>query len=188
MYWHMRAIEREVGLPDVQIDQEFLRQYLTSLRTRLIAGQIKFHADTEARMLRIDHRLHIWGYLLFGGTLLACALHFLPHVLPGHFSHWQPFIAVAPWLTLLAAVLPALGAAIAAIHNQGEFLRVAKRSWAMRERLNEIDTKLAKMEQDGNALEWTSLVPTVAQAIQLMVDEVLDWRVVFLGRPLVPPA
>jgi hypothetical protein len=187
MYWHVRAIERELGLPNLRIDAAMLRDYATSLRVRLLEDQQRFHHTTHERMLRIDHRLHRCGYVLFGATLLACLLHFAPHVGSEGLHHALFFHERVPiWLTLLAAVLPALGAAIAAIRNHGEFLRVAKRSDAMQERLEKLSQQVAELERSPATLDSTTIMPLAVQAIQLMIDEVLDWRVVFLDRPLVP--
>jgi hypothetical protein len=188
MYLHVRAIERELGLPSARLDQTYLQQYVGSFRQQLLKHQVDFHKTSEERMDRIERRLHGMGKLLFGGTLVACIAHLVPLVhVPGlpqlEWNAWVP-----PWLTLAAAVLPAFGAATAGIRNQGEFLRVAKRSRAMRERLAQAALELKSITTKPAGLESAAIIALAAQVIQWMVDEVLDWRVVFLDRPLVPPA
>lgn len=92
------------------------------------------------------------------------------------------------WLTFLCAFLPAVGAALAAINNQGEFTRIAKRSRAMAERLEQIRGEIqTQLSPSANPTSGEAVAFGLRVA-QLMVDEVLDWRVVFLDRPLIPPA
>jgi hypothetical protein len=97
-------------------------------------------------------------------------------------------------LTLLAAVLPAFGAALAGIREQGEFLRVSKRSLAMHDRLVQFKEQLESLRKPKNPgdpppmLESGPVIEIAISVIQLMVDEVLDWRVVFQDRPLETPA
>lgn len=124
-------------------------------------------------------------------TLIACGWHLLPnlwHEVP--VPDWLP-----PVLTFCCGFFPALGAAMAGILNQGEFRRIAKRSAAMREQLlllvEEIDrlrhriNTAAGPAQKQFSVQAAELASDVAR---LLLNEVLDWRVVFLDRPVVPPA
>src|SRR5207302_10926650 len=86
---------------------------------------------------------------------------------------------------ILAAGAPAVGAALAAIANQGEFARVAKRSGAMAGRLQQ---DLERLKKHGANARASEVAEDALRVAQTMVDEVLDWRLVFLDRPLVTPA
>jgi hypothetical protein len=92
------------------------------------------------------------------------------------------------WLVTLNALLPAFGAAIAAIRSQGEFHRVAQRSLAMREELDELKLALSQIAPRGDELKSQEMRRIVEQAARLMINETLDWRIVFQDRPLVLPA
>jgi len=182
MYWHVRALEREVGLPDTVITGKYLtecRDYVL----QVVVGQRDFHRDNRLRANRIDERLHFAALALFGLTAGAVFVHFLPH-LPGA-SSLGSIKELAPYFTIACAVLPALGGALTAINNQGEFARIAKRSRAMDERLESIRARLRP--EGSGALRLTQLIEMATTVARLMVDEMLDWRVLFQDRPLVPP-
>jgi len=106
-----------------------------------------------------------------------------------HASSW-----VLGSLIFLAGFLPAMGAATAGINNQGEFQRLSMRSKAMAERLRLLDTRatnlLARLESTSRPWVLGASVDVrelATEAAQLMVNEVLDWRVIFLDRPLREP-
>jgi hypothetical protein len=93
-------------------------------------------------------------------------------------------------LTFACGFLPALGAAMAAISNQGEFRRVARRSKAMSKQLATLLMHIEKLEtgiqqpRATGAQQHSRLTGALASEVaRLLVNEVLDWRVVFLDRP-----
>lgn len=180
MFWHVRAISRTVGLPAIQVDRNYLTGALQYIRT-IVRNQSDFHRTTAARSHRIEHRLHLAGVTSMLLTLLACLVHLLFH--HGVFSRL---------LTFACAVLPAAGAALAGINNQGEFARISKRSAAMSARLDEIDNKIERLltasKENGPVPPFSEVVGISNETAQLLVDEVSDWRVVFQDRPLVLPA
>jgi hypothetical protein len=188
MYWHVRAIERETGLSSAQVTLDYLKSCLRYLGD-VVEEQIRFHQTSQKRLGRIDHRLHLAGLILFGLTGLACFLHSLLH---GELLR-LPRIELPPWLspgwlTLLCAVLPALGAALAGINNQGEFLRISKRSRAMAQRLAQVKGEIEALLESPSDPTFGQVLAIASTVAQLMVDEVLDWRVLFQDRPPVLPA
>ena len=84
------------------------------------------------------------------------------------------------WLLMASAALPALGAALEGINNQGEFTRTARRAPRWR-------APSKPMPPKSQAREETRPSPGPATALssqitQTMVDEVTDWRAVFSDR------
>jgi len=188
MYWYVRAVEREVGLPTARVDAPSLAASLLHLRAKVLHEQQEFHRMNHARSERIEHSLHRTCFVLFVATLVLCVVHFLPY---GH-TLWLPAIELPRWLPeallpILCALLPAMGAAIAGINNQGEFARIAKRSHSMVERLTEIDRRIDDLLGRGSRLQSREVIVLATELAQLMVDEVSDWRVVFQDRPPVLP-
>ena len=189
MAWYVRAIERALGLPAVEVTKDYLSGSLQHLRARL-DGQAAWHETNCERAERIDHNLHVSSIALLIMTLLACTLHLLPGICPViHYPGWLP-----PALTFLCGFCPALGAAMAGIINQGEFRRLAKRSKAMKEQLEIISGSMEKLQAEmdaapsGAGKQFSPRVASLASdAAGLLVNEVLDWRVVFLDQPLKPP-
>jgi hypothetical protein len=173
MYWHLRSIDRSVGLPNAKLTSSYLRDCVKYI-SDVIDGQIKFHEVATKRSKRIEHRLHTGGFICFCLAGAAAAAHwFLPHE--------ESFIGDI--ILLSAAGLPAIGAALAAISNQAEFARITKRSRAMASRLRQ-DLEILRDAAPSQSGEIAKRSLILAQT---MVDEVLDWRLVFLDRPLVTP-
>ncbi|HSC34621.1 MAG TPA: DUF4231 domain-containing protein [Thermodesulfobacteriota bacterium] len=167
--WHFRAIVREAGIVGTGIDKEYLTSYRDFLSSQEISAQIDYHNRNSPRFHRIHRNLHLIGGGLFVLTLLACLAHLYVH---------------SDLLTILAAVLPAFGAAFYGIRTHGEFELIAKRSDAMS----------AHLENLKNELDNAAFVPSyrllgyiAENTAEVMSSETLDWRIVFQSKRLVLP-
>lgn len=185
MFAHMRALGRATGLPSVRVDAAYVAHCLQHLR-QIVSGQRRFHENNERRSERIEHTLHVTAFTLLALTVVAILMHLLAHLhVPGF--GWLQRPVISRWLTLIAAGFPALGAALAGINNQGEFSRVAKRSRAMAERMERIENEIAAFEaraaENPATVRLAQITPLALHVVQLMVDENLEWRVVFTDRP-----
>lgn len=174
MYWHMRAVARACGIPSVEVTPIYVRDYLDYLG-RIVghpkSGQWGFHAQSAERSHRIFNRLrHTTLGLLWATVLGVGARLFLP-LTPG----WER------WLTLASAVLPALGAALEGINNQGEFARTARRSAAMAGAFEAYAAQVHKLRQEKDAAV-APITDLSHQITQTMVDEMTEWRAVFSDR------
>ena len=182
--WHFRAIVREAGLIDAHFDHNYLTAACSFLKTEGVDGQVSYHTTTAERLERADKCLHRAGYVLFGLAAIAGTLHLLNYVL--HiFDHGGQ---LALFLTLITVVGPSFGAALTAIRFQGEFERVIKRSHAMKGQLQQISEELEKCRSATATPSSNALSEIATRCAQLMTSEVLDWRTVFLERPLGLPA
>ncbi|MBE3133607.1 MAG: hypothetical protein IMZ55_09040 [Acidobacteria bacterium] len=185
MHWHYRAVERLAGLlPNVSFTREYLAACQEFWRESLIQDQRQYHEVTGTRFTKLDRRLHHAGDCLFVLTLVACLLHIAHLWVEGtaRFAwvpHWAP-----GWLTLLSAFLPAAGAALAAIRSQAETHRLAQRSRAMQEALENLQLDLATVSTEEKGLNSQRLRDCADRVSDLMIREMLDWRVVFQDRPL----
>lgn len=168
MNWQFRAIVRQAGLLGVSINETYLENYC-ELLAEDIKGQMIFHADSEERYHRITHWLHSKGLCLFVLTLAACILHI--------FKHYE-------WLTMLTAALPALGAAFVGILFQGEFQRLEKCSGAMYNNLHGLFQEVINI---GKPLSYKKISQISEDAAYSMINEVLNWRIIFRARPLQLP-
>jgi hypothetical protein len=189
MAWYVRAVERDLGLPSVTLNVAHVRASASDL-AKVIDGQLNYHRTNADRCHRIEGRLHNLGLAFLAVTVVACAVHLA--------LGFRVVLASSPWMfgsvVFLAGFLPAMGAAVAGISNQGEFRRVGKRSDAMWERLRDLkktaDALMERLEPTQQATFLPRASGEVADiaflAAQLMVTEVLDWRVVFLDQPLKP--
>jgi hypothetical protein len=194
MYWHYLALRREIGL----VGGEYSHTYLDSVRSFLnskdgIRGQIDYHENNAVRMEKLDSRFVGFTKALFGVAVAAAIaggilqVLVLTCLLPETMSHSMAILWFTAAIAFLATASPTLGAALAGIRSQAEFERVKKRSRAMLHTLQRICNELDGRDQPQEEISLAALNLTVAEAGQLMVDELLDWRIVFKDRPLPEP-
>ncbi len=189
MHWHERAVRRKAGLPrsavspkSVAIGKSYLNGVKSCLVTVLIDKQLEYHEDNAERLRKIDGRLHRAALFLFSATFAACSLHLLVAA-----SGWSGG-ALGRWLTFANAFLPALGGALAAIRSQGEMHRVAQRSLAMQEELDQLRQDVWSVPDREGERHSQRLQALAERTANLMLNETLDWRIVFRDRPLALPA
>ena len=182
MYWHMRAVARACGIPEAAVTPVYVRDYLDFL-SRIVGdrtgGQWGFHVQSAHRAELIFTRLRNATLWLVGLTAVGVGVRFLLHLL----RHGEKLASPGweRWLLLASAALPALGAALEGINNQGEFSRTAHRSAAMAGAFEAYAMQIRKLQDEKDA----TLAPATtvsSQITQTMVDEVTDWRAVFSDR------
>ena len=190
MYWHMRAISRATGIPNQKITPRYVHDcldYVGKIVGVGAAGQLQFHHQAERTSHRTRHRLHVASTVLFFLTIISIATHFALG-LPWLHSIELQYPPIDRWLVLLAATLPAFGAALAGIANQGEFARLAKRSAAMAGAFEEFAVRIrmleAEAERDEKSLSLVRVAQLAAKISEVMVDEVSDWRVIVVEPPV----
>jgi hypothetical protein len=198
MSWHMRAIARATGIPQVRVTPVYVNDCLHNL-AKVVSdprgGQLAFHENNEKRSENIAHRLHVTSFILFLLTILGIGFHLvLAHAETFSALHWLHDVlsqhsreALQRWLVLASATLPALGAALAGINNQGEFSRLAKRSAGMVDGFkrfrDSIQTLRTSAAGAANTPKLSEVIPLARDVADMMIDEVSDWRVVFIDRP-----
>ena len=190
MYWRLRAIAREVGLPDARVTEAYVLDCIEDLAEVADGphgGQRTFHRLNYERLEHIHHRLHKVALALFALTLVGIVVH-LTGLMSG-----EGMGAVGRmlehnngWLILAAAFLPALGAAFTGINYHGEFLRMAKRSRAMEDGFQKFAASIAAVKariERGEPAPLSDAAAIAGRMAEAMVDEVIDWRTVVLDRP-----
>jgi hypothetical protein len=182
--WYAWSLRRLLPLPDLAVDGKYLEKIRLAVRTAEIAGQIKYHTRNAERMTKLDHRIHRSGLLLFLITGGLCGLFVGLVWLGGLRDVAQPTRdAILISLTFLTALLPTLGAALGAIHVQGDFRTVAEQSERTGKRLSVIDDLLAKEDPI-----FARLADRIEKTSDVMMSDLLEWQTVFRTRPLSPPA
>lgn len=182
MYWYVRAIAREIGIPSARVTQAYMHDCLGFLAQVVgdpHAGQWGFHLVTERRAQRLNERLRKAVLFLVGATFLGVSTRLMFEIIPAGSGYISA--AADRWLVLAAATLPALGAALEGINNQGEFVRVAKRSMAMASIFEKYSEKITLAEKTPPLL-LAELIPLSGRIAESMVDEVVDWRAVIIDR------
>jgi len=183
MYWHLQAIVRHSGMIRVKFDGGYLETVRNFLHEG-IRGQINYHERNAKVIDSLNHRLRDLGIGLFFLAFASALLHLLDHQL--HLFMHQPNLGLA--LTVLTIVGPSFGAALAAIRGQGEFERLVKGSRAMSSQLEALSKNLTAISLGDNDLSSTSLGELAVEGAQVMVKDVLNWRLVVEEKPLDLPS
>lgn len=140
-----------------------------------VAGQIEYHRANAARCGRLGQRLERWGTIMFLLALVAATLHIaLPR--PEHGAG-----ALEAGLTILAILLPAVGAALGGFRSHREFSRLAKRSRNMVQELSELRERLAEAEDPE------SLRRILRETEETMLGETQDWLMLMRFVPVQYP-
>lgn len=187
--WYYQATIREIGMAPVSGSAAYLHRVRSLFVDAELTDQRAYHASNAIRMERIEHALHRAGDYFFLLTLAACLIYLGIYALIKVESfYWAADLkySIKGWVTVLTALLPAIGAAMLGIRVQGEFSSSAERSEAMAERLNELAAELEKL--DEQTLSLALLQTYVESAAETMLIEVVDWRFVFRGKPISLPA
>jgi hypothetical protein len=189
MAWYVKALERSLGLPDAKIDLPYLNKYLNDLLV-FVTDQKAYHFSNAQSNHLIEVRLHRSGIILISATIAACVLHLLPLINPE--LHWQEGLAYI--LTFLCGFLPAFGAALAGINNQGEFKSLSKTSDSMQREYAAISEELSLLKitletcKDKNDTHLFKKIKDITYRISyLMIEELNDWRITYNNRPLELP-
>ena len=164
--WYLRAVAREAGVVDASFTPSYLEATRVLLRDCLVKEQARYHQRNAYRHAVMEERLRAAGMAIFGCALVALGVMIL---------------RTAAWVSLIAAIAPVLGGALAAIRSQGELERIVKRSRAM---TRQLDSEAEELAQQGPILSSAELAQVADAAAGSMIAEVLDWRIVFQDRPL----
>ncbi|MGI8560856.1 MAG: hypothetical protein ACR2J7_05350 [Luteimonas sp.] len=177
--WYARATARELGLPHVTVDDTYLDR-IRRTAIAMIEDQVAYHAANARQMRHLDHRLHRIGGYLFAATALACAAWIVAKLL----GVAQAFMGIdlTITVTMLTAVLPAMGAALYGIRMQGDFSGVADRSQVTATRLDALRRGLA-----DDPLEFSRLQARLRRLSDVMLADVARWRITYQARPLTLP-
>jgi hypothetical protein len=173
--WYLRAVARDAGMIHASLDHAYLRAIGALLRDGVLGKQIHYHRENVRRFERAESWLRWLGIVLFAlALLLLLILVMLPRD-----AYWLD------WAALFAAIFPLAGAALAGIRAQSEAERLIKRSRAMERELSRI---LDKFSDQPSHMHSAALRDFSTSLADLMVREVLDWRVVFLERLIELPS
>jgi hypothetical protein len=173
--WYARAIRRLLPLPHQRINSDYIEMVRRAACEAELRGQIMYHEPNAVLMRKLDHRLHVFGQFLFVATavILLCLLA-MPLT--------QDMRELRSVLIFLTVVFPTFGSAFNAIRAQGEFITVSKRSRLTANRLIAIKNALSE-----ESLSFARLADRVEMASEMMMDELVEWQLVFRTRPLSLP-
>ena len=176
--WYARAIEREIPVPSLAVDQKYLAAVRAVVRSAELRSQIEYNHHNAIAMEKASGRLHAFGTLLFWATFAVCVLYLGAYFLTPELAH-----AYKEWSVVLSALFPTVGAAVNAIRAQGDFHSVAERSQETASNLETLDRALAE-----EPLDFARLSDRVEKAADLLTADLVEWHVLFRTLPLSLPA
>ena len=210
--WYARATFREIGLVDAVLDDTRLRAVLAGTCATEISEQRAYHAANAANLTRVHHWLHRAGDLCFAATIGFLLVYLAAWVLDwivliahaqafeaasgeaalaegGHswFHEWLEY-GIKPVVSIAAAGLPALGAALAGIREQGDFKGFAERSSATDQQLALVEARIQTLLARPNPIDIATATDALASATQVMARDVSAWQQLYANKHLTLPA
>jgi len=176
--WYARAVEREIPVPNLAIDPDYLAAVRDAVREAELKAQISYNRNNAIAMQKASDRLHLLGSSLFWTTFVICFVELAV-------VYFRPDIADAysEWGVVLTALFPTVGAAVNAIRAQGDFQSVAERSDETAINLEALDAALVE-----EPLEFARLADRIEKVADLLMADLVEWHVLFRTLPLSLPA
>jgi hypothetical protein len=172
-------------------------------------GQLKYNTDTAKVLARMHRLLHVFGdfcfiltAVLLGAFFAAYMLYLFGEVFSGkdlleliglHAAHsstephtWSAALGerldkLKSYVTFLAALLPALGAAVFGIRETGDFEGFSKRAARTAEKLAEIKRD---MERPNRRFTLDTTSATLLATAQVLSEDVGAWQSIYGHKQL----
>lgn len=198
--WYARATVREIGLPGVPLDAAYLEKSVAVVRRFDVEEQIAYNRNAEDLHRHMHHFLHRAGIWSFGIAIVVLALFVV-----GYLAHFAEGMSSGPTsvntsgagnpsdllgalllsskliVAALAALLPAIGAALAGIRAMGDFEGFANRASVTEVRLQKLDAELYTVTETRSleAVEQIFLDTT-----EVLAQDLGIWRALYGQKPL----
>ncbi|HEX8165110.1 MAG TPA: hypothetical protein VF601_04890 [Beijerinckiaceae bacterium] len=148
--------------------------------------------------MRLHKLLHWFGFLCFAAIILVLAGFLVLWAIDRshHWPQWCSHLCGAGdctawladrmhWVGILAALLPALGAAAAGIRFTGDFDGFAERSVETRHALQDLKANYAGAL---DRLEFDVTASVLAETARIMAADITGWRALYGRKHLTLPA
>jgi hypothetical protein len=197
--WYIRATMRELGLPSAVLDSTFQWRILSATLAFEIDEQIKYHQEKRDVARRVDIILHWAGMACFLIILIVLGLfevtHWYDHlsqpssteIMNAEGASKIALVAhgIRPWIFVLSAGLPALGAALAGIRIHGEFERSEHQSTRAIDSLTLLKADYeAAMRREADIEDTAVMLITTSR---IMSDDLAAWEELFGRKRLTLP-
>ena len=175
--WYAAGFWRAMGAPHGRLHQATLDRLSQLVIEEELLPQLSYHTANAQRMHHVEHRLHRAANVLFVATLVSLLSFLGTHI----FLHGD--IVMPASLAVINAGLPAIGAALHGIREQGEFARTALRSAGTAHALQKLVGDLSV-----RPIALTRAATLTEEAARVMLDDVGEWRMAYEMRNLALPA
>lgn len=203
--WYVRAAFREIGLPSAVLDATYMKRVLRAALTTEIQEQRAYHTANARNLEKIHHMLHRKGDACFAATMYMLLIYLAAwatdhFVLAAHAAEHEAAGAshglfhgllehyLKPIVSIAAAGLPALGAALSGIRAQGDFEGFAQRSTATQRELMEIERLIGALLSAPDQITLKSTTDALLAAALAMAEDVSAWHQLYVSKRLTLPA
>lgn len=187
--YYVRHGMRAIGLPQVRVEDGYLRAGLKGLRDLHVLPQSRYHRAKAQRLTTVHHRLDqlsnglfllaVLSVSIWLSLALLAALGLAPHDLPKQ---------TAKLFTFLGVLCPTLGASIAGIRYFGDFERFAAISEVTEKKLDAISQRISVLlDAEGVAITYAQAADLAHAVDRVVVDEIENWQAVFSGKDIAIP-
>jgi len=181
---------REVGLPRMKIDRDYLRHVLERVVLAHVRSQRTYHIAKAKRLSSVHHRIDGVASNCFRLAILSVSLYLVGWVtaelgvIP---LQWPE--GAAKLFTFLGVAFPTLGASLSGIRFFGDFERFAAISRVTAEKLGEVEIRIELLlKGGGGALDYAEAAEMVHALDEIVVDEIESWQAVFGAKHIALPA
>ena len=174
--WLYRAIVRQTGLVRTRLDGETVDSVRRFLCQSVLKGQRDYHDRNRLGGERIAARMYRTILTLWAIGLVAIFLRAVETRVWGVSSTEGIYVVTK----VFALVTPSMAVILSAIRSHGEHARLAQRSAAM---VRQLDDILADLDDLPEA-DSRQLSDLAVPALELLVSEVADWRILIKARSL----
>jgi len=200
--WYLRATMREIGPPDGQLDAAAIHAILWGTRTEELQPQREYHKGVISSFERIEHIIHWMELGIVTLTVLVLASfvvvvgwcwfdqarttgNYALAFRDGENGPMAWIYQLKPWVSIIAAGLPAVGAALGGIKFTGEFRRAALRSTAMVNAIDDLEERYEAMLRGTKFKDARRLLLSTAS---VLAEDINAFRAIFGQRNLTLPA
>lgn len=206
--WYLRASFREIGLPSARLESAYLRVVLESALATEISEQRSYNASNAKDLTKIHHMLHSTGELCFSATIAFLLTYLAAWMIDsvvlfaqahaeevahladaehGWFHEMLEF-GIKPVVSIAAAALPALGAALSGINQQGDFESFAERSQATEGNLANAEKRIVLLLSEPAQPDLQYATAILVEMTDILSSDVAAWRQQFSRKRLALPA
>jgi len=187
---YSRDVLRGAGLPNVEVDREYLRKALSEIVLPHIRQQCEYHEAKSRQLKRAHDRIDRSADACFLAAFVSVSIYLAIEL--GAVLGWLPIdlpYQVAKSFTFLGVALPTLGANLAGMRYFGDFERFSAISNVTARKLATIEERIVLLlSGDRERLTYKATSEVVKLVDETVIEEIASWQSVFGAKHLSLPA
>ncbi len=178
--WYLRACVRQLPMPAIRVNDQHSRLALDTISRRDIAPQHAFNRKTEKIQGHVHERLETIENTLLALLVLACVAYLCGNLLAPDWVEQHASKA----MTLVGALIPALGAMVLGIRSQGEFGAYSARSADTAAELLPLIARTRRLLASPTRVRFEDLRLVCRGLVEALSNDTYAWRIVYRRKHL----